>query len=112
MFATFIILGMIILVVVFESMLLADHDNEAGPGWTPFNENKYYIMVSLAFYMFEGIGSVLPVMEASDAKENFNVLLGSALATLCGVHIIFYELAYYTYGTELTEPLVMQKLPE
>jgi hypothetical protein len=102
---------MVILVIIFECMLLAEHDNEAGPGWKAFNEDKYYIMISLAFYMFEGIGSVLPVMEASDAKENFNYLLGSALATLCFVHIIFSELAYYTYGNDLNEPILIQKLP-
>jgi amino acid permease len=110
-FAVFSILGMIILVVVFESMLLSEHDNEAGPGWTAFNEDKYFIMICLAFYMFEGIGSVLPVMEASDAKDNFNVLLVSALATLCCVHIVFSELSYYVYGNDLNEPILILKLP-
>jgi hypothetical protein len=102
---------MIILIIVFESMLLVEHDNEAGPGWTPFNENKYYIMICLAFYMFEGIGSVLPVMEASDAKDNFNTLLVSALATLCTIHIIFSEFSYYVYGNDLNEPIIIMKLP-
>ena len=102
---------MVILVVVFESVLLNEHDNEAGPGWTSFNEDKYYIMICLAFYMFEGIGSVLPVMEASDAKDNFSVLLASALATLCSIHIVFSELSYYTFANELNEPIIIMKLP-
>ena len=102
---------MIILVVVFESMLLNEHDNQAGPGWTSINEDKYYIMICLAFYMFEGIGSVLPVMEASDCKENFDVLLVSALATLCSIHIMFSELSYYVYANDLNEPIIIMKLP-
>lgn len=102
---------MVILVIVFESMLIAEHDNEAGPGWQAFNENRYYIMISLAFYMFEGIGSLLPVMEASESKDNFNVLVGSALATLCCIHILFSELSYYTYANDLNEPILIQKLP-
>ena len=66
----------------------------------------------MAFYMFEGIGSVLPIMEASDVKDSFNMLVGIALATLCTIHIIFSEFSYYVYGNDLNEPILIQKLPE
>lgn len=60
-------------------------------------------MWALSFYMFEGVGSVLPVMEASTMKDNFSVLLGCALGTLLCVHIYFSELSYYTFGDSLKE---------
>ena len=62
--------------------------------------------------MFEGIPSVLPIMEASDARENFSYLLAAALSTLLMIDITFAELSYYAYGDTLTEPLVMQMIAE
>ncbi len=64
-------------------------------------------MISVSFMMFEGIPSVLPIMEASDAKENFSYLLAAALFTLLVIDITFAELSYYCYGDTLDEPLVM-----
>ena len=61
--------------------------------------------------MFEGIGSVLPLMEASDSKENFEIILACALATLCSIHIVFSELSYYVYADDLNEPIIIMKLP-
>lgn len=62
--------------------------------------------------MFEGIPSVLPIMEASDCKENFSYILIGALATLCVIDITFAEMCYYCFGDDLKEPLVMLELPE
>ena len=62
--------------------------------------------------MFEGIPAVLPIMEASEARENFSHLLAAALFTLLVIDITFAELSYYCYGDALTEPLVMQMIPE
>jgi hypothetical protein len=64
-------------------------------------------MIGLAYYMFEGITAVLPVMEASDAKEDFSYLIAGALSTLCVVHICFSELCYYAYGNTLNDPVVI-----
>ena len=110
-FAVLVILTMVLTMIVFESIKIADDDNEAGPDWQMFNKDKYYIMISLSFYMFEGIGSMLPIMESSDCKDDFSYLLAAALSTLCGVHIIFSELSYYTYGDDLNEPIIIFKLP-
>jgi len=62
--------------------------------------------------MFEGIPTVLPIMEASDCKENFSYILVSALAMLLVIDLTFAELCYYCYGDDLKEPLVMLELPE
>lgn len=111
-FGICVIFAMLVTLVVFESMKINENNNDAGPNWQAINEDNYYIMVSLSFYMFEGIGSLLPVMEASESKENFNFLLIAALSTLCFIHIVFSELSYYTYGDDLNEPIIIFKLPE
>lgn len=65
------------------------------------------VMLGLAFYTYEGIGSVLPIMEASDAKEHFTLILALALGSLCLIHLTFTELVYYAYGDDITEPVII-----
>lgn len=67
-------------------------------------------MVGLSFYMFEGIGTVLPIMEASDeeTKSIFDSLIFAALALLVVINIVFSELCYYAYGNDIKEPIFIQ----
>jgi len=69
-------------------------------------------MVGLSFYMFEGIPTVLPIMEASDAKDSFSLIIALALATLCAINIIFSELCYYALGDDIKEPIIILQMPE
>ena len=64
-------------------------------------------MWGISFYMFEGVSSVLPVMEASDHKDNFGTLLIFGLTTLLCIHIYFSELCYYTFAENLKEPIII-----
>lgn len=107
-FAVTVVLVMLITVTTLISLNLKDNSNEAGPGWTPFNENNFIKMWGLAFFMFEGIGAILPVMEASEYKDNFGVLLGFSIGTVCLVAIVFSELVYYTYGEDIKEPIIIK----
>jgi Transmembrane amino acid transporter protein len=106
-FAVVTIFSLVITVSVCDFIIINEHDHNAGPGWKPFNSSQYYTMVGLAFYMFEGVTSVLPVLEASDSRENFVYLVIGALATLCTINIFFSELCYYTFGDTLNEPVVI-----
>ena len=69
-------------------------------------------MISISFVMFEGIPSVLPIMEASNCKDEFSYILVAALTTLLLIDIVFAELCYYAYGDSIKEPLIMLELPE
>ena len=62
--------------------------------------------------MFEGIPTILPIMEASDAKDQFPIIVSLALATLCFINIGFSELCYYAYGDDIKEPLIILQMPE
>jgi CBS domain containing-hemolysin-like protein len=68
-------------------------------------------MIGIAFFQYEGIGTVLPVMEASNAKENFTLLVIAALATIFSFHVIFSELIYYAYGNDIKEPIIIFQIP-
>ena len=77
------------------------------------NETRYWDMIGFSFFMFEGIGCVMPVMDAcgTEARKKYPYLIAAALTTLCSIYIGFSELCYYTYGSNLTESIVMQHLP-
>lgn len=79
-----------------------------------FNEDNYAIMLGMSYATYEGIGAVLPIMEAADknAKENFSLLIGLALATICLVHITFSEVTYYAYGDDITETIIINQMPQ
>ena len=62
--------------------------------------------------MFAGLPSVLPIMEASDCKDDFVYILVGALAILCVIDLSFGELCYYAYGNNIKEPLVIFELPQ
>jgi len=70
-------------------------------------------MIGFSFFMFEGIGCVMPVMNACDtrAQKNFPCLLAAALGTLCTLYIVFSEICYYNFGDDLHESIVMQEMP-
>lgn len=77
------------------------------------NHDRYWDMIGFSFFMFEGIGSVMPVMNACNdkAKAEFPYLIAAALITLCSIYILFSELCYYNFGDGLKESIVMQEMP-
>lgn len=112
-FGTVVIFSTVLIVAIFDIIIIEnEHNGEAGPEWQPFNEDNYWTMIALSFYMFEGIPTVLPIMETSDAKENFHWIVGAALATLCAINIAFSELCYYTFGDDIKEPIIILQMPE
>ena len=64
-------------------------------------------MLGMSYATYEGIGAVLPIMEASESKESFSFLIALALATICLIHITFSEVTYYAYGDDITETIII-----
>ena len=101
---TFLILCTAIFVTVYACKLLSV--NGVGPGVVFFNEAGYISTLGLTIYCYEGVGIVMPVMAASDQPERFKEMLTYAFLTLISVYIIFSEIAYIAWGTNLDEPIV------
>jgi hypothetical protein len=62
-------------------------------------------------YTLFGSISLLPVMEASDVKDDFTPIIIGVVCLLFTIHVSFSELCYYAYGDNLTEPLIVQQIP-
>ena len=110
-FSVLVLLGLVIIVSTFIFLDLSDHEWQAGPDWTPFNESGYITMWGISFYTMR-VNSILPVMDASSYKDKFHYLLIGALTLLLCVHLYFSSLCYYNYGSNLNEPLVIEKMPQ
>jgi amino acid permease len=84
---------------------------ESAPGFIPFNENSYWNFIGFSFFMFEGIGGVLPLMAMTEDRTTFITLLKGCLILLCFTYIAFAELGYYTFGENLNSPIIMNMMP-
>ena len=59
-------------------------------------------MIGFAFFMYEGIGNLLPVMKETEKPENVPCLTVAAFATLFLMHVSFSSICYYAWGESLT----------
>ena len=68
-------------------------------------------MVGFAVYAFEGIATVMPIMQSCAAPDKFVSILIAAIFTLTAVFIFFGELCYLAWGANLNKPIVTEMLP-
>ena len=68
-------------------------------------------MVGFAIYAYEGIGVVMPIMQASAEPDQFIKCLVAAIVTLSFIFLFFGELTYFTFGSDLNEPFITEMLP-
>ena len=110
-YSSIVIIFTIGVILYFESLKIQEHDGQPGPGYTPFNQDDFAIMLGISYATYEGIATVLPIMEASDARDDFGLYIALALGTLCSIHITFSEIAYYAYGNEIRETIIILQMP-
>lgn len=84
---------------------------EPAPGFIAFNEDSYWSFIGFSFFMFEGIGGVMPLMALAEDRKTYITLLKGCLLLLCFTYIAFAELCYYTYGKNLDAPIIMSMMP-
>lgn len=109
-------MGIIVLAVITTSWYAFDviseqNDGGAGPGYEPINTDYFWSMVGFAFYLFEGIGCLLPILREAEHPETFSFLVMAAQWTIISVQIFFGSVCYYAWGTSLTESVVTEMLP-
>ena len=63
-------IAMILLCVITTSMFargdIAKRDGEPGPDFVPINTDSYWAMIGFAFFMFEGIGCLMPILSETE----------------------------------------------
>jgi amino acid permease len=108
--AAICILTAVVTTAVYAGDLVMQNDGP-GPDITPINSESYFLMIGFAFFMFEGIGCLLPVMRETAVPDAFPYLAVAALGILTTIYIAFSSLCYYAWGTDLNESVVTEMLP-
>lgn len=106
----FLILIGCTVVVVFCIERLEQFGVAEGP--VPINYLEYWNMIGFSIYTFEGIGVVMPILQACNCPEKFPTLLFWAVALLAVAITGFSEIAYFAYGNELTKPIILSIMPK
>ena len=75
------------------------NSNGYGPGIQVFDFNGFWTTVGFSVYAFEGIGVIMPVMEASQNREDFPRLLKWAFLLMTFFLSSFGLVCYLAYGT-------------
>jgi len=63
-----------------------------------------------SIYVFEGIGLVMPIMQACDSPKNFDGVFQKAVASICLLILVNGIVNYAAFGQETTQ-LATQLLP-
>ena len=107
---------MILLCVITTSMyahkIIEKQDGEPGPEFEAIDMGSYWTMIGFSFFMFEGIGCLMPVLAETEKPSQLPALTIAALSLLCVIYCIFSGLCYYAWGSDLTQPVVTQMLPQ
>lgn len=82
-----------------------------GPGLGAWN-NQYWAMVGFSCYAFEGIGVVMPIMNACECPEKFDRIYFYAMLTLTVVYIVFSDYTYLTFGTNTKHTFITEDLDQ
>jgi proton-coupled amino acid transporter len=102
-----LVTGLVIL--VFATMNLSD--NGWGEGVVAFNDATWLSMIGSSIYAYEGIGTILPILDVAEKPETFPFILFLVTATVFVVYTFFGTYCYFIYGELLTQPLITANLP-
>jgi len=107
--ANILLLSTVVIVCAYStSKLITDGINESVEA---INLKGVWTMLGFAVYVFEGIGILMPVMQACDCPEKFSDILNAALMTLCSAFAIFGTLSYLAFGN-MKAQMATQMLPQ
>jgi len=104
------ILSTILIVSVVMCDRFASGGYHFGEGIVMWNQSEYWGMVGFSCYAFEGIGVVMPIMNACDCPEKFDKLLMYALLTLAAVYILFSDWTYMVMGSTISHTFITEEL--
>jgi len=108
-FANILLLSMMTIISIYSIAKLSR--DGLGSGLVPVNTSSMWSMVGFSIYTFEGIGILMPCMQACECPEKFNSIQIAAVATVTGTFVVYGTLAYLAYGN-MEEQMVTQILPQ
>mmetsp|Transcript_18703 Transcript_18703/g.28655 ORF Transcript_18703/g.28655 Transcript_18703/m.28655 type:complete len:158 (+) Transcript_18703:1038-1511(+) len=99
-----------VIIICFYSLAKLAREG-LGPGVEAVNTTNMWSMVGFSIYTFEGIGILMPCMQACECPEKFNKIQVAAVMTVTISFIFYGSLAYLAYGN-MEAQMVTQILPQ
>ena len=97
MLGNLLILLAVLFVTTYCFMVIGRQDGIASG--VNFVNSDYMSALGMAIYCFEGIGIVMPIMQASESPESFKSTLYAAITTLTLIYIFFGGVGYLAFGS-------------
>lgn len=107
--ADLLVLFGIISVIYFTSAKLST--DGVAPGVTMINPANFALMIGTATFSFEGIGLVIPIVEAMKEPERFPSVIIIGMTIVTTIYILVATLSYLAYG-DLIQAAVLSNLPQ
>jgi solute carrier family 36 (proton-coupled amino acid transporter) len=64
----------------------------------PLNEDAMFAALGFAIYAFEGIGIIMPCMQACDCPERFDYIYAAGIATMTTIFLFYGTIMYLAFG--------------
>lgn len=95
-FADFIIFVSVVTIIVFACLYVAKFDWNPKPEF--IDSTKFMNIIGFSVFAYEGIGTVIPIMEITENKEAFPKVLILCLSSVFLVYLAFGEICYFSFG--------------
>ena len=106
-----IVMALITSIYILSYASIRISEDGKGPNLMLLNSEGYITTLGISIYCYEGIGSVMPVMAACEKPERLKEMIVYVFLTLGSFYLMFAQVCYFAWGSDLTEPLATQMLP-
>ncbi|CAO3636810.1 unnamed protein product [Mucor hiemalis] len=77
-----------------------------GPNIAAVNPTNFGLMIGTATFSFEGIGLIIPIVEAMENPERFPFVLILGMLIVCVIYILVGTLSYLAYGDTVQSAII------
>ncbi len=99
------------MILVFSILHVIDNDGKWGEGIQIINESTWLTIIGSAIYSYEGIGTIIPILEVTEDPKKFPRIVLYVLLTNMVLYTGFGEFCMFVYGTKMNGvPLITEML--
>ncbi|ORZ23499.1 transmembrane amino acid transporter protein-domain-containing protein [Absidia repens] len=108
--ADILILFGLIVIIYFTSEQL--HNVGVGPNVVAVNSMNFGMMIGTATFSFEGIGLLIPIVEAMEKPKKFPLVTTVGLIIVTIIYILIGTLSYLAYGDTIQAAVIYNFPPD
>ena len=100
-----------IMIITFSVLHVIKNDGKWGSGIQVINETTWLTIIGSAIYSYEGIGTIIPILEVTENPKQFPRIILYVLLTNMLLYTGFGEFCMFVYGDKMEGvPLITEML--